>query len=192
MHNFFHSDFFTGLLGWFLLVVVTLPLAPYVFANSQRRRRHRNGFLAANIGEGTREFDSLVPDVNIPARFLLAKRGSSTLNFALPTALADRPIGVCEDQSSVEAIGTTPGLPLRISRLGLATRTKKVAINTSVAQDDTLVSDGAGYAKTLPTNAGAGTFWVIGQADQAGAASGDASFPTVIEFIPILPYKVTV
>ncbi len=177
------------------LILAAVLMVAFVlwFLAAARRNRHVRGFVAAaNIGEGTRDFDSLVPDVNIPVRYLLAKRGSSTLNFTLPAAAADRPIGVCEDQSSQEAIGMTPGLPFRINRLGLSVRTKKVAVNTVVAQDDTLVSDGTGYAKTLPTNAGAGTFWVIGQADQAGAASGDANFPTVIEFIGCLPYKVVV
>ncbi len=177
------------------LIIAAILVVAFVlwFLASARRNRHFRGFVAAaNIGEGTREFDSLVPDVNIPVRYLLAKRGSSTLNFTLPAATADRPIGVCEDQSSQEAIGLTPGLPFRISLLGLGMRTKKVAVLTTVALDDTLVSDGTGYAKTLPTNAGAGTFWVIGQACAAGAASGDANFPTLIEFIGVLPYKVTV
>ncbi len=161
---------------------------PWALATSARRRRRRAGFLAANIAEGTREFDSLVPDVAVPARCLLVKRGSDPQHFAIAGA-GDRPIGVCEDQTSTAGVAL-PGLALRVSRLGISTRGKRVAVNSAVAQDDLLVPAANGYAQTLPT--ATGTYWVIGNAEQAGAASGVASTPTIIEFIGCLPYKVTV
>ena len=146
------------------------------------RRRRRAGTLAANVAEGTREFDSLVPDGVVPARFLLVKRGSDAAHFTLAGA-SDRPIGVCEDRTSVA--GTPlPGLPLRVSRLGVSTRSKTVAVSGNVAPDDFLVSAASGYAQTLPT--AAGTYWVVGVADQAASAGG------VVEFIGCLPYKVVV
>ena len=101
----------------------------------------------------------------------------------------DHPIGVCEDQSSTAGVAL-PGLALRVNRLGVSTRTKKVAINSVVAQDDLLVPAASGYAQTLPT--AAGTYWVIGSAEQGGAGSGVAGTPTIIEFIGCLPYKVAV
>jgi hypothetical protein len=162
--------------------------APIIVNARERHARRRGGFLAANIAEGTREFDSLIPDANVPARYLLAKRGSDAQHFALAGA-GDRPIGVCEDQSS--AAGVSLGsLPLRVSRLGISTRTLKVAINSTVAQDDLLCTAAGGYAETLPT--AAGTYWVVGQADQAGGASGVTATPTIIEFIGCLPYKVVI
>ena len=152
------------------LTALFSPWPRSVFPGSMRRRRHRTGFLAANIAEGTREFDSLVPDAAVPARYLLAKRGSDAAHFAVAGA-GDRPIGVCEDQTSTAGVAL-PGLPLRVNRLGVSTRSKKVAINSAVAQDDLLVPAANGYAQTLPT--AAGTYWVIGSAEQAGTASGVA------------------
>ena len=76
-----------------------------------------------------------------------------------------------------------PDLPLRVNRLGVSTRSKKVAVNSAVAQDDLLVPAANGYAQTLP--AAAGTYWVIGSAEQAGTAG-------VVEFIGCLPYKIVV
>ncbi len=145
------------------------------------RRRRRTGVLAANIAEGTREFDSLVPDAAVPARYLLVKRGSDAAHFALAGA-GDHPIGVCEDQTSAAGM-PTPSLPLRVSRLGISTRSKKVAVAGSVAQDDLLVPAANGYAQTLPT--AAGTYWVIGSADQSVTGG-------VVEFIGCLPYKIVV
>ena len=159
-----------------------LTTAALGFPWALRRRRHHTAFLAANIAEGTREFDSLVPDAAVPTRYLLAKRGSDAAHFAIAGA-GDRPIGVCEDQTSTASVAL-PGLPLRISRLGISTRSKKVAVNSAVAQDDLLVPAANGYAQTLPT--AAGTYWIIGNAEQAGAAGG------VVEFIGSLPYKVTI
>ena len=161
----------------FILTAATLG-----FPWSLRRRRQRAGFLAANVAEGTREFDSLVPDTAVPARYLLVKRGSDAAHFAIAGA-GDRPIGVCEDQTSTAGVAL-PGLPLRVSRLGVSTRSKNVAINSAVAQDDLLVPAANGCAQTLPT--AAGTYWVIGSAEQAGAGSG------VVEFIGCLPYKIVV
>ena len=164
-------------------VVTTAALAPLCFPWMRRRHRHRRGFLAANIAEGTRECDSLVPDAAVPARYLLVKRGSDPQHFAIAGA-GDHPIGVCEDQTSAAGVAL-PGLPLRVNRLGVSTRTKKVAINGAVAQDDLLVPAANGYAQTLPT--AAGTYWVIGSAEQAVAGT-----PSVVEFIGCLPYRVTV
>ncbi len=169
-------------------IIATTALAPLCLPWTQRRRRHRTGFFAANIAEGTREFDSLVPDAVVPARYLVVKRGSDAQHFAIAGA-GDRPIGVCEDQSSAAGVAL-PSLALRVSRLGISTRGKKVAINSVVAQDDLLVPAASGYAQTLPT--APGTYWVIGSAEQAGSASGISGTPTVIEFIGCLPYKVTV
>ena len=53
------------------------------------------------------------------------------------------------------------------------------------------VGDGTGYAKTLPTAAGSGTFWVIGRAQSSAAATGVAGTPAIVEFIGQVPYKVT-
>ena len=131
----------------FLLTAAALGL-PWAL----RRRRHRTGFLAANVAEGTREFDSLVPDTAVPTRYLLTKRGSDAAHFAIAGA-GDRPVGVCEDQTSAAGVAL-PGLPLRVSRLGISTRSKKVAVNSAVAQDDLLVPAANGYAQTLPTAAG--------------------------------------
>ncbi len=170
------------------LFITAAALAPLCFPWARRRRRHCTGFLAANIAEGTREFDSLVPDTAVPARYLLVKRGSDAQHFAIAGA-GDHPIGVCEDQSSTTGV-PLPGLALRVNRLGVSTRTKKVAVNSAVAQDDLLVPAANGYAQTLPT--APGTYWVIGSAEQAGAASGVSGTPTLIEFIGCLPYKVTV
>ncbi len=164
-------------LALFLLTAAALGL-PWAL----RRCRHRAGFLAANVAEGTREFDSLVPDAAMPARHLLVKRGSDAAHFAIAGA-GDRPIGVCEDQTSTAGVAL-PGLPLRISRLGVSTRSKTVAVSSAVAQDDLLVPAANGYAQTLP--AAAGTYWVVGSAEQAVAAGG------TVEFIGCLPYKVTV
>ena len=191
MSHFFHSDFFNGLLGWFLIFLVTLPLAPYLYATHQRRVRHRRGTLAGNIEEGTRELASLVPDITIPFRYLLAKRGSSPLNFTLAGS-GDRPFGVCGDQSTGEGLVNLAGLPFRVFLLGCQPRTMKVAINSTVAQDDLLVADANGYAKTLPAaiNGTPTTYWIIGSAQQAGTASG-ATVPTIIEFIGCLPYQLT-
>ena len=76
--------------------------------------------------------------------------------------------------------------------LGCGGRTRKVAVNSTVNQDDLLVADANGYAKTLPAAAGTpATYWIIGSAQQAGTASGVAATPTVIEFIPCLPYQLT-
>ncbi len=169
-------------------VIAATSLAPLGLPWTQRRRRHRAGLLAANIAEGTREFDSLVPDAAVPVRYLVVKRGSDAQHFAIAGA-GDRPIGVCEDQSGTAGVAL-PGLALRISRLGVSTRSKKVAINSVVAQDDLLVPAASGYAQTLPT--APGTYWVIGSAEQAGAASGVSGTPTVVEFIGCLPYKVVV
>ena len=159
-------------------------------AAADRRGRHRAGRFAANVAEGTRESDSLIPDVTVPARYLLAKRGSDTAHFTLAGA-GDRPIGVCADQSSTSGI-PLPGLPLRVDLFGCGACTKKVAINSTVNQDDLLVADANGYAKTLPAASGtATTYWVIGSAQAAGTASGVAATPTVIEFIACLPYQLT-
>ena len=163
----------------FILIAAALG-----FPWALRRHRHRTGVLAENIAEGTREFDSLVPDTAVPARYLLAKRGSDAAHFAIADA-GDRPIGVCEDQTSAAGVAL-PGLPLRVSRLGVSTRSKKVAVDSAVAQDDLLVAAANGYAQTLP--AAAGTYWVIGSAEQAAAAGA----PTLIEFIGCLPYKIVV
>ncbi len=157
------------------MIPLTSSLLPFL-------RRRRDGVLAANVAEGTREFDSLVPDAAVPARFLLVKRGSDAAHCALAGA-GDRPIGVCEDQTSAAGIPLS-GLPLRVSRLGVSTRSKKVAVSGNVAADDFLVPAANGYAQTLPT--ASGTYWVVGVADQtAGAGS-------VVEFIGCLPYKVIV
>ena len=161
----------------FILIAAALG-----FPWALRCRRHRAGFFAANVAEGTREFDSLVPDTAVPARYLLAKRGSDGAHFAI-AGVGDRPIGVCEDQTSTAGVAL-PGLPLRVSRLGVSTRSKKVAVNSAVTQDDYLVPAANGYAQTLP--AAAGTYWVIGSAEQAGTAGG------IIEFIGCLPYKIVV
>ena len=170
-----------------LLALSLLAALLWCVAALDRRARRRGGRLAANIAEGTRESDSLIPDVTIPARYLLAKRGSDAAHFTLAGA-GDRPTGVCADQSSTTGV-PLPGLPLRVDLLGCGGHTKKVAINSAVAQDDLLVADAGGYAKTLPT--AAGTYWVIGSAQQAGAASGVAATPTVVEFIGCLPYQLT-
>ena len=159
------------------ILISLLAASPW----SARHRRHRAGFLAANVAEGTREFDSLVPDAAVPARYLLIKRGSDTAHFALAGA-GDRPIGVCEDQTSTAGM-PLPSLPLRVSRLGVSTRSKKVAVSGTVAQDDFLVPAANGYAQTLPTVPG--TYWVIGCAEQSGTGG-------VIEFIGCLPYKAVV
>ena len=173
-----------------LLVALALGALLWCAAAADRRGRHRTGLRAANIAEGTRESDSLIPDVTIPARYLLAKRGSDPAHFTLAGA-GDRPMGVCADQSSTAGV-PLPGLPLRVDLFGCGARTKKVAINSPVNQDDLLVADAGGYAKTLPAASGtATTYWVIGSAQQAGAASGVAATPTVIEFIACLPYQLT-
>jgi hypothetical protein len=173
-----------------ILLAPVFALFHWSRAAGERRSRHRRGTLAANIAEGTRDFFSLIPDVTVPARYLLTKPGSDSLHFTL-TGAGDRPFGVCEDQSTTEAFPLA-GLPFRVGILGVDPRTKKVAIQSSVNALDYLTTDASGFAKSVPApiTGTPATYWVLGMATEAGTASG-GSYPTVIEFVPCLPFQLT-
>ena len=174
-----------------VLVVLVLAALIYPWREGQIRRQGRsqvqlgNERVFSNIAEGTHEeFISRLPDNPIPAYFLLAKIGSDNEHADIATH-TDIPIGVFRDTTL--AVGGTDDLTLHVSiaLFGAAEETRKVAINSTVAEGAFLVADDGGYAKTLPTSGG-GTTYIFGRALMAGAA-GD-----VIEFDPTLPYLVTI
>jgi hypothetical protein len=139
----------------------------------------------SNIAEGTHEeFISRLPDNPIPTYFLLAKKGSDNQHADI-AAHTDIPIGVFRDITAAVGGGDDLTLPVSVALFGAARETRKVALNSTVAEGDFLVADDGGYAKTLPTSGG-GTAYVFGRSLMGGAA-GD-----VIEFDPTLPHSVTI
>ncbi len=147
--------------------------------------KHPGERLFCNIAEGTHEeFISRLPDNPIHTYFLLAKKGSDNQHADI-AAHSDIPIGVFRDVTAAVGGGDDLTLPVSVALFGAARETRKVSINSTVAEGDFLVPDDGGNAKTLPTSGG-GASYIFGRALMAGAA-GD-----VIEFDPTLPYHVTI
>jgi hypothetical protein len=173
------------------MIPVAIALIGVVFAFVHSWRKPlRSGLctgvmILSNIGEG-RHSDtyggiSLLPDVALPTRYLVAKVGATPGVTANICTSADIPLGIFQDQTL--AVGGADDLtnPVAIRLFGSATETRLVAINSTVAYGDWLIVDSAnpGFAKTDPATAST-TVWIIGRALLAGAA-GDT-----IEIDPFL------
>lgn len=98
-------------------------------------------------------------------RFLLVKQGSADNKWAVPTSIADMPVGVCID----EPAATTD--PVTIQLLNGCDKTQKMVGNGVINAGNILVTNGDGYVKALPNVAG--IYWSVGVAVTSTLATGD-------------------
>lgn len=165
-----------NILSILLLAVLAIGLTALLVTWAKGFHRPRR-FLAANVAEG-QSLTGMKPffaDVAFPTRFRLGKIGSGPTNITIVTAATDKPLAVMIDEAGIGDLVTG-------QLLGATVGTQKVALNSTVANGDALTPDATGYARTLPT--ADGTYWVFGQALQAGVA-GD-----IIEFLPCYPKQI--
>jgi len=135
--------------------------------------------IAANIAEGTHADGNLtlLSDAALTARNLRVKFGSDASHFAL--AGAEPALGICTDEPAAAESACNVAL------LGAAKGTLLGVGSAAINAGDYIVGDTQGRFKTLPTSAG--TYYVEGKAVTACGGDGQA-----FEFIPCLPYAVTV
>lgn len=120
---------------------------------------------------------SRVADAAIALRWSLVTNGAVPGKSIKSNTTATLPIGVVDD--TTDTLSSDLTIPLNINLLGGADRTLKVAINSTVADGDFLVTDTTDgrYAMTDPLTASTKVFQ-IGRAIQSGVAG------QVIEFQP--------
>ena len=135
------------------------------------------GMALANVAEGQSltGLKTYISDSTFGTRYRLGKTGSAATNVAIINAATDKPRSVVTDEG-------VSGDAVTCAMLGATVGTLKIAINSTVAEGDTLTPDATGYGRTLPT--ADGTYWIFGTALQAGVA-GD-----IIEFVPCFPRQI--
>lgn len=131
----------------------------------------------ANVAEGQSltGLKTYISDSTFGTRYRLGKTGSAATNVAIINAATDKPRSVVIDEG-------VAGDAVSCAILGATVGTLKIAINSTVAEGDTLTPDATGYGRTLPT--ADGVYWIFGTALQAGVA-GD-----IIEFAPCFPRQI--
>lgn len=135
--------------------------------------------IACNIAEGVHADGNLtlLADAALANKNLRVKFGSDASHFAV--AGAEAALGVCTDDPD------TAENPYNVALLGAAKGTLIGVGSAAIAAGDYVVGAAAGEFKTLPTDAG--TYYVEGKAVTACGGDGQE-----FEFIPCLPYAVTV
>jgi hypothetical protein len=148
--------------------------APLGFVNALRGGAP---LALANVAEGQSltGLKTYISDSTFGTRYRLGKTGSAATNVAIINAATDKPRSVVIDEG-------VAGDAVSCAILGATVGTLKIALNSTVAEGDTLTPDATGYGRVLPT--ADGTYWIFGTALQAGVA-GD-----VIEFAPCPPRQI--
>jgi hypothetical protein len=141
-------------------------LRSYMFGHQHQ------GLMIANFAPGTHPGGrkTMVASAAIAAAFRFVEIGAAANKVQVCNAATDNPIGVVEDTASGD------GDIVQVALLGGADGTRRVTCGGDVAYGAEIVSNNAGLAVAVP--AGAGTYFVVGRALEAGANG------QIIEFMP--------
>ena len=149
--------------------------APLGFVNALRGGAAPLALVNVGEGQSLTGLKTYLSDSTFGTRYRLGKIGSTAQNVAIINAATDKPRSIVVDEG-------VAGDPVTCAILGATVGTLKVALNSTVAEGDSLTPDATGYARTLPT--ADGVYWIFGNALQAGVA-GD-----IIEFAPCFPRQI--
>jgi hypothetical protein len=161
-----------------LIIAITLvAIFALVAFVASRPRGHQLTPLANSITSGTHSGDmQIVLEEAVARRHLMLKKGAAD-NGALICTAADKPMCLAEDQGAIAD-------NIAMHRLGMGGRTALGVASGAIAANARLSPAAGGKIRTLP--AGAGTYWVCGEAIEA--AADDEEF----EGIFCAPYQVTI
>ena len=159
-----------------MLIAGAFVLVTMLFLHIRRRNRVAiaNTINACRYLNGVK---TLTADAAI-ARHQVVKTGAAETSVALGTTAA-KPIGIVRgawdsgDAAAVHLFGAAQGTEIGIADAAIAVDVRLTPGTTS------------GRLRTMP--AGAGTYWICGNALTAAAAAGDE-----FEFVPCTPYAVIV
>lgn len=132
----------------------------------------------ANFGTHDAGRISMLATAAITTRYKLVKKGADALHIAIPTATADEPIGVCEDQPAAAED------PVNVIMLGAHDGTIPMVAGGTITDGADLYMKSDGNVVIKPT--AAGTYWGVGSARGAWAINN------VLEVIPRRPRKLIV
>lgn len=132
----------------------------------------------ANFGTHAAGGISMLASAAITTRYRLVKKGATALHIAIPTATADEPIGVCEDQPAAAED------PVNVIMLGAHAGTVPMVAGGTITDGADLYMTSNGSVVVKPT--AAGTYWGV------GSARGAWGINNVLEVIPRKPRKLIV